>query len=121
ALEHDLGTRLLPRQRRLDAGSVLGLSKIDRHDARMWMRRSDDLAVDHPGTDYVEGVLRAPGDFVRSIEPLDGCPNHRRLLGPRVLLDQIGGLSWYRTRCGVASGRLRASHGPPPSPWPLLP
>src|SRR6185295_633916 len=50
ALIHRLRVRLIfPDDCRADAGRGLRGGQVDGHDARVRKRRTDDLAVDHPG------------------------------------------------------------------------
>ena len=80
ALKHDRVAlrvrRISPHERRLDARRLLRRRQIDRHDPRVRMRRPDDPAVEHAGTIDVEGVLRAAGDLVGAVEPLDVRADH---------------------------------------------
>ena len=71
ALEHHLGAGLLPGEHRLDARRLLRFGESMDTMRACGMRRADDPAVDHPGPVDVVGVLRAAGDFVGRVEPLD--------------------------------------------------
>ena len=95
--------------RRLDAGRAPGRAEIDRHDARVWMRRADDAAVEHAGPGDVERVLRAAGDLVRAVEALDRRADHGSRGRPVVIADRRAALAARRRarRLAAAAARRR--------------
>src|SRR3989442_13126352 len=95
----------------LTPGAFCASDKIDGHDARVRVRRPQDLAVDHARAIDVEGVLGAPGHLVGAVEPFDRRADDGRLLRPGVLV-RLG-----RFGRGLRYGNLRAlvvRHEAPP-------
>src|SRR5260221_771647 len=83
----------------------------------MWMRRTDDPAVQHAWSIDIERVLGAAGDLLRAVESLDGRAEDGALLRPGILR-----VEWRRRRLarGAPSALrrrllVRLTHATPPS------
>ena len=100
ALVHRLLAGLEHGERRLHAGRLLRGREIDRHDARVRVRRAQDARVQHPGPVDVVGVLGASRHLVADRRPASGACRARR------------------TRRASATGTSRAVAG---APAPALP
>ncbi len=59
--------------------------EIDFADARMWMRRTKQFAVEHSRKDDVVGVAGLPGDFGAGVDPAAGFANDAEVVGFRRL------------------------------------
>ena len=81
---HHLATGLGDGHGRLDALHRERRREVDRRDAGVRMRRPQDAAIQQAGPLDVVGVLRAPRDLQRTVDPVDPRAQDLPFLRPRV-------------------------------------
>jgi len=117
ALEHhDVSLRVrrfTPDECRFHTWRLLRGRQIHGDDACVRIRGADDAAVEHPRPVDVEGVLRAAGDLLGTVEALDRRAKHSLLRQPRIF--RIRGWSLGRLSAATALGIEDVSHASPPS------